>query len=85
MEMGIIEDIKKEAKKEMKEAEKEGVGIIDVLSEKVLSRKLLVWITASIFLGFGKITPEEWMGISLGYIGIQGVADLAAKWRGAGK
>lgn len=83
--MGILEDIKKEAKEELKQAEKEGVGLIDVLSEKVLSRKLLVWITASVFLGFGKITPEEWMGISLGYIGVQGVADLAAKWRGAGK
>jgi hypothetical protein len=85
MEMGIIEDIKKEAKKEMAEAKKEGVGIIDVLSEKVLSRKLLVWITASVFLGFSKITPEEWMGISLGYIGVQGVADLATKWRSSGK
>ena len=83
--MGILEDIKKEAKEELKQAEKEGVGLIDVLSEKILSRKLLVWITASVFLGFGKITPEEWMGISLGYIGVQGVADLAAKWRGAGK
>ena len=85
MEMGIIEDIKKEAKKEMEEAKKEGVGIIDVLSEKVLSRKLLVWIVATGFLGFGKISADEWMSISLGYIGIQGVADLAAKWRSSGK
>jgi len=82
MEMGIIDELKKEAKKDMEEAEKEGVGIIDVLSEKVLSRKLLVWIVATVFVGFGKITPDEWMSISLGYIGIQGVADLASKWKG---
>ena len=81
MEMGIIDELKKEAKKDMEEAEKEGVGIIDVLSEKVLSRKLLVWIVATVFVGFGKITPDEWMSISLGYIGIQVVADLASKWK----
>ena len=81
----ILESLKKEVKEEAEKAEKEGVGLIDVLSEKVLSRKLLVWIVATVFLGFGKITPDEWMGISLGYIGIQGVADLAAKWKGAGK
>ena len=81
----IFESLKKEVKEEAEKAEKEGVGLIDVLSEKVLSRELLVWIVATVFLGFGKITPDEWMGISLGYIGIQGVADLAAKRKGAGK
>ena len=89
MEMGILEDMKKEARKELKEiekeAKKENVGVIDVLSEKVLSRKLMVWIVATALLGFGKITPDEWMGISLGYIGVQGVADLATKWKTAGK
>lgn len=83
--MGIIDDMKKELKEEAEKAEKQGVGLIDLLSEKILSRKLLVWIVATVFLGFGKITPDEWMGISLGYIGIQGVADLASKWKGAGK
>lgn len=85
MTMGIIDDMKKEVKKEMKEAQKEGIGFIDVISEKVLSRKLMVWIVATVFLGFGKITPDDWMGISLGYIGMQGVADLATKWKGASK
>lgn len=79
--MGIIEELKKEVKEEAKQAKKEGVGLVDVLSEKILSRKLMVWIVATAFLGFGKITPDEWMSISLGYIGIQGVADLATKWK----
>lgn len=83
--MGIIDDMKKEVKEELKKAQKEGVGLVDVLSEKVLSRKLMVWIVSTIFLGFGKITPDEWMGISLGYIGVQGVADLASKWKSSGK
>ena len=79
--MGIIDDMKKEVKEELKKAQKEGVGLLDMVSEKVLSRKLMVWIVATVFLGFGKITPDEWMGISLGYIGVQGVADLATKWK----
>lgn len=79
--LGIIDNLKKELKEEAEKAEKEGVGLIDVLSEKVLSRKLLVWIVATLFLGFGKITPDEWMGISLGYIGVQGITDMATKWK----
>ncbi len=81
----VLDALKKEVQEEMDKAEKEGVGLIDVLSEKILSRKLLVWIVATVFLGFGKITPDEWMSISLGYIGIQGVADLATKWKKEGK
>jgi len=77
----ILDSLKKEVEEEFEKAEKEGVGLVDVLSEKILSRKLLVWIVATGFLGFGKITPDEWMSISLGYIGIQGVADMAAKWK----
>lgn len=79
--MGILDEIKKEAKEELKQAKKEGVGLLDVLSEKILSRKLLVWIVATGFLGFGKITPDEWAAISLGYIGVQGFTDLATKWK----
>lgn len=82
---GILDSLKKEVKEEFEQAEKEGVGLIDVVSEKILSRKLLVWIVSTIFLGFGKITPDEWMAISLGYIGVQGVTDLATKWKGTGK
>ena len=76
--MGIIDDAEKEA-------EQKGTGLVDVLTEKMFSRKLLVWVISTAFLAFGKINPDEWVSISLGYIGIQGVADLATKWKGAGK
>ena len=79
--MDTTTEIKEELKKDLKEAEAQGVGLLDVLTVKVLSRKLLVWLVATAFVGFGKITPDQWMSISLGYIGIQGVADLATKWK----
>ena len=80
--MGILEDMKKEVKKEMKEKENDR-GVIDIITAKAVSRKLLVWITASVFLGLGKITPDEWTAISIGYVGVEGFADLAVKWKGA--
>ena len=82
--MGIINDVKKEVKKEMKEQENDR-GILDIITAKAISRKLLVWIVASVFLGFGKITPDEWTAISLGYVGIEGFADIATKWKSSNK
>jgi hypothetical protein len=32
-------------------------------------------------LAADKLQSDDWVAISLGYIGIQGVADLAAKWK----
>jgi hypothetical protein len=57
--------------------------ILDRILNKLVSRKLMVWLTATIFM-FTEITPlqsEDWVAISLAYIGIQGLADIAAKWR----
>lgn len=85
--MGVIDDIKEGVKKELEmdkvEAEQQKTGVLDVLSEKVMSRKLLVWVVASCMLFADKLQSDDWVAISLGYIGIQGVADLAAKWKGA--
>jgi len=69
--MGIIDDIKKEVKTEMKENENDR-GVVDIIAAKAISRKLLVWIVATVFMGLGKITPDEWTAISLGYVGIEG-------------
>ena len=44
---------------------------------KIISRKLLSWVTASTFLCLGFINNEQWTAITIGYVGIQGFADLA--------
>jgi len=54
---------------------------LDGLLEKFMSRKLLVWITATILVGLNKITPEEWTTISVGYVGIEGFADVILRYR----
>ena len=78
--MDILENIKKEVKEEMKEVENDR-GVLDIITAKAVSRKLLVWVVATVFMGFGKITPDEWTAISLGYVGIEGFADIATKWK----
>lgn len=78
--MGILENVKKEVKAEMKETENDR-GILDIITAKAISRKLLVWVVATVFVGLGKITADEWTAISLGYVGVEGFSDIALKWK----
>ena len=56
--------------------------IIDKGINKLLSRKLMVWSTATYLMLFTtSLQSEDWVAISLAYIGIQGLADIATKWR----
>ena len=55
--------------------------VVDKLMGKVISRKFTVISLATVFLYLGSITGEQWVAISLGYIGIQGVADIATQWK----
>ena len=55
--------------------------VLDKGLNKIISRKLLSWVTASTFLCLGFINNEQWTAITIGYVGIQGFADLAATWK----
>ena len=54
---------------------------IDKGLNKLISRKLLSWVTASAFLCLGLVNSEQWTAITIGYVGIQGFADLASTWK----
>jgi len=55
--------------------------LFDRLMGKIISRKFTVFSLATLFLYLGSITGEQWVAISLGYIGIQGIADIATQWK----
>ena len=59
------------------------LGIADVWLQKLNSRKLMVWLTATglMLTETVPLRSEDWVAISLAYIGIQGLADIAAQWR----
>tara|TARA_R110002020_G_scaffold420624_1_gene629767 strand:+ start:322 stop:537 length:216 start_codon:yes stop_codon:yes gene_type:complete len=56
-------------------------GMLDTVQKKVVSRKLMVWLTATGLMFNSNLASGDWVAISLAYIGIQGVADIAATWR----
>ena len=87
--MGLKEEVQEEVKdldkrmvEERQKTDGSRLGIVDLVSEKIVSRKLLVWIVSTVLLVTAKISPDEWTAISLGYVGIEGFADMAAKWKG---
>ena len=59
--------------------------LADKYLNKFISRKLLVWLTSTGFLIADLITNEQWVALALAYVGIQGFADIAVRWKSAGK
>jgi|TARA_R110000824_G_scaffold219333_2_gene406204 hypothetical protein len=57
-------------------------GKLDRLVEKMISRKFLVWLTATALLAFSDLQSGDWVMISGIYIGTQAVIDGIAKLKG---
>ena len=57
--------------------------VLDRTLEKLMSRKLMVWLAATAFMLLDAVplASEDWVAISLAYIGIEGLGDIAARWR----
>ena len=57
--------------------------VLDKTLNKLLSRKLMVWLTATGFMLMDVVPLEssDWVAISLAYIGLEGLADIATRWR----
>lgn len=80
-----IKDLDKRMEEERKKTDGTRLGVIDLITEKIMSRKLLVWIISTVFLATGNITAEQWTSISIGYVGIEGFADMIVKYKSSGK
>ena len=59
-------------------------AVIDKAVAKVVSRKFTVFILSTLFLYFDKLSGDQWVAVSLGYIGLQGIADIATQWKHGG-
>ena len=57
-------------------------GVLDTLQEKIVSRKLLVFLTATSLFVWAGLDPETWGMIAMCYIGGQSAIDFAKIWRG---
>ena len=56
--------------------------IIDRGLEKIVSRKLLAWVTATSLLLFADLASSDWVIITTVYIGGQTIIDAVAKLKG---
>ena len=56
--------------------------IIDRGMQKLVSRKLLAWATATALLMFADLASGDWVIITCVYIGGQTVVDTVARLRG---
>jgi len=61
--------------------EKDQRGFLDKIQEKIVSRKFLVWLTATVAMFLGNISGDTWSGISLAFIGIVGLVEFASMWK----
>ena len=59
-------------------------GILDSIQEKVASRKLLVFLTATGLMLWAQLDPDIWGMIAVCYIGGQSAIDFAKSWKHGG-
>ena len=62
-------------------ATEDKAGKVDTFLQKIASRKLIVWLTSTGLLIGGQVNGEQWVGLALAYIGVQGLADIATRWK----
>jgi hypothetical protein len=56
-------------------------GFLDSVQEKVVSRKLLVFLTATGLMAWSLLDPETWGMIAIVYIGGQSVVDTVRMYK----
>tara|TARA_R100000008_G_scaffold26446_1_gene14460 strand:+ start:8236 stop:8430 length:195 start_codon:yes stop_codon:yes gene_type:complete len=56
-------------------------AFLDKHTERFISRKFLAWVTATGLAGHGLLTSEDWVAVTLAYIGSQALVDLATQWK----
>ena len=89
MEIDKIKDAVKKIPEEKVEALKKDLylntkskGILDSMQENIVSRKLLVFGTATALLIYAGLDADIWGMIAMMYIGGQSAIDFAKIWKG---
>ena len=58
-------------------------GMLDAIQEKIVSRKLLVFIASTALFMYWELGADIWGMIAMCYIGGQSAIDFAKIWKGA--
>ena len=68
-------------KKSSDDVTKQSSSVVDRIVEKAISRKFLVFLTATSLMLWSDLTSDTWGMIAIVYIGSQGVIDAALSWK----
>jgi hypothetical protein len=72
----MTEEQRKEKRKEVRAA------VVDKALHKVVSRKLLVWGTATAAMFMGMVDATNWVDVCMVYIGSEAAANMVMALRG---
>lgn len=56
-------------------------SFLDRNIEQFVSRKFLAWATATTMCALGSVSSEDWVAVTMAYIGTQALVDAAVKWK----
>jgi len=54
---------------------------LDEIVGKLISRKLVVFLIATIFIYLGKLESQQWVEIAMVYVGSQAAVDLIGQFK----
>ena len=60
------------------------LGIVDKLLEKAISRKLIVFLTATGLMAWSDLDPDTWGMVAIVYVGGQSVIDAVKTYKYGG-
>jgi len=81
----VIQSIDEEAVKETKKElylNRKDKGVLDAVQERLVSRKLLVFLVSTGLLYWSGLDSDTWGMVAMMYIGGQSAIDFAKVWRG---
>ena len=56
-------------------------AFLDRITEKIISRKFLAWVTATVLTMNDVVASEDWVAVTVMYIGSEALVDLATRWK----
>ena len=78
----MSDETNNEKQQEQEAPRPDKVGWLDQVQQKIISRKLLVFGTATALLIWAGLDPNTWGMIAMCYIGGQSAIDFAKIWKG---
>ncbi len=54
---------------------------LDKHINRFISRKFLAWGTATWLVATSSLTSEDWVAVTLCYIGSEALVDIASRWK----